>query len=124
MNPMIASAAMSLSSFCVVSNALRLNTVRLHARSSTNAENNDNTEQNNDNTITKEIKTMTKTVKIEGMMCPHCEAHMKKALEALDGVVSAETSHVNKCAVITSDVEISDEAIRAAVEGAGYTYLG
>lgn len=124
MNPMIASAAMSLSSFCVVSNALRLNAVRLYAKSSANAENNDNTEQNNDNTITKEIKTMTKTVKIEGMMCPHCEAHMKKALEALEGVVSAETSHVNKCAVITSEIEISDEAIRAAVEGAGYTYVG
>jgi len=93
-------------------------------KSSANAENNGNAEQNNDNTITKEIKTMTKTVKIEGMMCPHCEAHMKKALEALDGVVSAETSHVNKCAVITSESEISDDVIRAAVEGAGYKYIG
>ena len=124
MNPMIASAAMSLSSFCVVSNALRLNAARLYAKSSANAENNGNAEQNNDNTITKEIKTMTKTVKIEGMMCPHCEAHMKKELEALDGVVSAETSHVNKCAVITSESEISDDVIRAAVEGAGYKYIG
>ncbi|MBR6807306.1 MAG: heavy metal translocating P-type ATPase [Clostridia bacterium] len=120
MSPMLASAAMSLSSFCVVSNALRLNRVKLYPK--TLSANNENSEKNN--IIIKETKTMTKTVKIEGMMCPHCEAHMKKALEALDGVISAVTSHTDKCAVITSEVEIADEVIRAAVEGAGYTYVG
>ena len=67
---------------------------------------------------------MTKTVKIEGMMCPHCEAHMKKALEALDGVTSATTSHKDACAVIESTVDIADDIIKAAVEGAGYKYIG
>lgn len=67
---------------------------------------------------------MTKTVKIEGMMCPHCEAHVKKALEALEGVTNATTSHTDACAVIESTVEIPDDVIKAAVEGAGYKYIG
>ena len=67
---------------------------------------------------------MTKTVKIEGMMCMHCEAHVKKALEALDGVISVTASHAEGTAVIESSVEIADEVIKATVEGEGYTYIG
>ena len=67
---------------------------------------------------------MTKTMKIEGMMCPHCEAHTKKALEALDGVESAIASHTAGNAVVTLTKPVDDALLKAAVEGAGYTVLG
>jgi len=67
---------------------------------------------------------MTKTVKIEGMMCMHCVAHVKKALSAMEGVSAVEVSLEENQAVITSEVEIADEAIKAVIEDAGYTYLG
>ena len=67
---------------------------------------------------------MTKTMKIEGMMCPHCEAHTKKALEALDGVESAVASHTAGTAVVTLTKDVADAALKAAVEEAGYTVLG
>ena len=67
---------------------------------------------------------MTKTMKIEGMMCPHCEAHTKKALEALDGVESAVASHTAGTAVVTLTKDVADSALKAAVEDAGYTVLG
>ena len=67
---------------------------------------------------------MTKTVKIEGMMCAHCEARVKKALEALDGVISVTASHAANNAVIESSKEIADDEIKAAVEAEGYTYIG
>ena len=67
---------------------------------------------------------MNKTVKINGMMCPRCEAHVKKALEALDGVTGAAPSHENNEAVLTLSADVSDDAIRAAVEEAGYEYVG
>ncbi len=119
MNPMFGAAAMSLSSFCVVSNALRLNFARIYPKSTSV-----NYENNNLTNTQKENKTMIKTVKIEGMMCPHCEAHVKKALEALDGVTKVTASHTEKNAVIESSCEINDTLIKSTVEEAGYTYLG
>ncbi|MBQ6788692.1 MAG: heavy metal translocating P-type ATPase [Clostridia bacterium] len=119
LSPMFGAAAMSLSSFFVVSNALRLNRIKLHTHKFST-----DTSKNEQVNIIKENITMTKTVKIEGMMCPHCEAHVKKALEALEGVTNATTSHTDACAVIESTVEIPDDVIKAAVEGAGYKYIG
>ena len=126
LNPMLGAAAMSLSSFCVVTNALRLNWFKMHdanhdrprkkkAPAALSAENNIET--------TKETATMEKTMKIEGMMCPHCEARVKKALEALDGVEQAVVSHKEGTAVVTLN-GVSDEALKAAVEAQDYKVLG
>ena len=90
LNPMFGAAAMSLSSFCVVTNALRLN------------------------------MTMTKTMKIEGMMCGHCEAAVKKALEALDGVAGAEVSHEKGTAVVTLEKDVDNAVLTKAVEDKDY----
>ena len=119
MSPMFGAAAMSLSSFCVVMNALRLNFAKITPKKKESS----HTEAENTANI-KENETMTKTVKIEGMMCAHCEAHVKKALEALDGVISVTASHTANTAVIESSKEIADDAIKAAVEAEGYTYIG
>ena len=121
LNPMLGAAAMSLSSFCVVSNALRLNLFNMHDAGHDKARKG----QNNEEIILetgKEEKTMVKTLKIEGMMCPHCEARVKKALEALDGVEEAVVSHVAGTAVVTGTAD--DEAMKAAVEAADYKVLG
>ncbi len=113
LNPMFGAAAMSLSSFCVVTNALRLNLFKLHDASK-------------DKKIKhhhKEVKTMEKTMKIEGMMCGHCEAAVKKALEAIDGVASAEVSHVSGTAVVSLDKAVEDAVLRKAVEDKDYKVL-
>ncbi len=111
LNPMFGAAAMSLSSFFVVSNALRLNFTKIR-----------NTEQNNQNRNTEENK-MEKTMKIKGMMCKHCEARVKNALEALPEVSEAVVNHKKDVAKVTLSAEISDEALKKAVEDQGYPVL-
>ena len=111
LNPMFGAAAMSLSSFCVVTNALRLNFVKVHSSKHDRKIKHKNKKEN---------KTMKKTMKIEGMMCPHCEATVKKTLEAIDGVESAEVSHEKGSAVLTMSKNVEDSVLKKAVEDAGY----
>ena len=119
LNPMLGAAAMSLSSFCVVSNALRLNLKNIHDPSRDIKIKHSQKEI----IIEQENKTMTKTIKISGMMCPHCEANVKKALEAMDSVDTAEVSHVAGTAVV-SGAALDDAALTAAVVDKGYEVLG
>ena len=129
LNPVYGAAAMSLSSFCVVTNALRLNLFDMYSakrdRRSKNAVSGEALGALiNDINSMQEEKTMTKTVKIEGMMCPHCEAHVKKALEALGGVTGAEVSHEKGTAIVSMTESVDNAAITAAVTDAGYAVLG
>ena len=130
MNPMFGAAAMSISSFLVVSNALRLNLFDIHRHRPAKTAHPDTQtapqiidETPNTPEITEET-TMTKTMKIEGMMCPHCEAHTKKALEALDGVSEATADFKAGTAIVTLTEAVADDVLKAAVEDAGYTVLG
>lgn len=113
LNPMFGAAAMSLSSFCVVTNALRLNLFQMHDASK------DKKRKAKANSG-KEKKNMTKTMKIEEMMCGHCEAAVKKALEAVAGVETAEVSHETGTAVVTLNAEVADEVLKKAVEDKDY----
>ena len=119
LNPMFGAAAMSLSSFCVVTNALRLNLCRVydpkHDRKATPDRKNKTDKPNE-----SEEKPMTKTMNIEGMMCGHCEARVKKALEALDAVSEAAVSHESGTAVVTLSSDISDEKLKETVEAEDY----
>lgn len=109
MSPMLGAAAMSLSSFFVCMNALRLNTFSMHDASK------------DIKRKKKEKKTMEKTLEITGMMCGHCEMAVKKALEAVDGVVSADVSHEKGTAVVTLSKEVSNDVLKKAVEDKDYT---
>ena len=115
LNPMFGAAAMSLSSFCVVSNALRLNLFKLrdnrHDHKRTNHLNNEN----------KEEQTMEKTLEIKGMMCPHCEATVRTTLEAMPQVQAAQVSHESGTAVVTLTAPVEDDVLRRTVEDKGYT---
>ena len=122
LNPMLGAAAMSLSSFCVVTNALRLNLFKAHDASHDRPRRNHKPKPIEIKTYGKEETQMTTTLKIEGMMCPHCEARVKKALEALDGVDSAVVSHEAGTAVVTGSADF--ETMKAAVEAADYKVLG
>ncbi len=119
LNPMFGAAAMSLSSFCVVTNALRLNLCRVydpkHDRKA-KPDRKDKADKPNES----EEKSMTKTMNIEGMMCGHCEARVKKALEALDAVSEAVVSHESGTAVVTLSSDISDEKLKETVEAEDY----
>ena len=113
LNPMFGAAAMSLSSFCVVSNALRLNLFDPHSA-----------RKDHKIKFAKERKTMEKTLKIEGMMCTHCSGRVKKALEEVPGVLSAEVSHESGTAVVTLDAPVDDAVLKKAVEEQGYQVVG
>ena len=127
LNPMFGAAAMSLSSFCVVTNALRLNFCRLYDAAGDKMLKNAVTADGDGGLLhiknIKEETTMTKTINIEGMMCPHCEATVKKALEALEGVNSAEVSHEKGTAVVELSAEVSDDGLKKAVEDKNYKVL-
>jgi len=114
MNPMFCAAAMSLSSFCVVSNALRLNLINIHDADK---------DKPIKSKIQKEKKNMKKTIIIEGMMCPHCEATVKKALEAIQTVDSAEVSHKEGTAVVTLNARTDDGILKTAVEDKDFTVV-
>ena len=118
LNPMFGAAAMSLSSFCVVTNALRLNLVNIHSAK------HDGKNKKIDLDL-KEFSTMSqaivKTINIEGMMCPHCEATVKKILESFPEIQEAKPSHENNNAVITCTAEPDMQAVKKAIEDAGYT---
>lgn len=116
LNPMFGAAAMSLSSFCVVSNALRLNWFKMYDPKSDHKIKNKLKESDWE----KEKETMNKTMKIEGMMCAHCEAAVKKALEELPQVEQAEVSHEKGTAVVTLSADIADEKLKKAVEDKDY----
>ena len=122
LNPMFGAFAMSLSSFCVVMNALRLNFVKIYVNNSKYRIHQKKVSKNveGNNKIEKETGTMNKTVYIEGMMCGHCEARVKKAFEALPQVTEAEVSHEKKQAVLTLSGELSDKEIKNTVKEAGY----
>ena len=123
LNPMFGAAAMSLSSFCVVTNALRLNLVNIrnpkaYRRSPKTYPPIQNQTQESENI------PMKKTMKIEGMMCPRCEAHVVKALKAIEGVTDATADHTNGIATVTLSFPVDDAALKAAVEAEEYAVLG
>lgn len=109
MNPMFGAAAMSLSSFCVITNALRLNFTDIYGKGKYKAK--------------KEQREMKKTIKVEGMMCMHCEAHVTKALEVIEGVEKAVASHKKGTVEVKLTADVDDGILKSAIEAAGYKVL-
>lgn len=133
LNPMFGAAAMSLSSFCVVTNALRLNFVKVYSTKRDKKKNHKKNQNQQELQIVvntdvmaekQEVNDMEKVIEIKGMMCGHCEAHVKKALEALEGVASAEASHEKGTAVVQLSGSVDDAALKKAVEEEGYEVTG
>ena len=136
LSPIFGAAAMGLSSFCVVSNALRLNWIKPYDGHkdkvikniikenliNKNLNTQDFTDQNHE--IINEKETRVMKIKVNGMMCAHCEAHVKKALEAIEGIDSAVASHEENLVTITNSKDIDESVIKAAIEDAGYEYAG
>ena len=133
LNPMFGAAAMSLSSFCVVSNALRLNLFDVHSTKHDRAPKNAASlpaaltqpaaDENKESSV-KEDAAMKKTLKVEGMMCGHCEARVKKALEALPEVTEAVVSHETGTAIVTLNADVADDVLKKAVEDQDYNVTG
>ena len=131
LNPMFGAAAMSLSSFCVVTNALRLNFFDVYSQKRDKARKaaeipvhiSETAEEIIENEFEEE-NTMTKTMKIEGMMCGHCEARVKKTLEKIEGVQEAKVSHKEGTATLTLNAEVADDVLRQAIEDQDYTVTG
>lgn len=113
LNPMFGAAAMSLSSFCVVMNALRLNFKKIFKKY-----------EKTKNYTVKEVLKMVKTIRIEGMMCPHCEARVRETLESTAGISDVNVSHKDGCATVTVGDGVSDEIIISVIENAGYKVSG
>lgn len=127
LNPMFGAAAMSLSSFCVVTNALRLNFANIRKSRKTNFAKKFNLEKLNFEKINFNIteeNVMKKTLKVEGMKCAHCEGHVKSALEEIAGVASASASHESGTVVVELSGDVSDDALKEKVEAQGYKVLG
>ena len=135
LSPMLGAAAMSLSSFCVVSNALRLNFAKIYKDGhgtvaasqpvpTTTATTAPQTGDASQKTTSSKEKTMIKTIGVKGMMCPHCEKHTKEALEKIDGVVCATADHKACQVVVEMSRDVSEDELKAAVTGAGYEYQG
>lgn len=133
LNPMFGAAAMSLSSFCVVTNALRLNFVKVYSTKRDKKKNHKKNQNQQELQIVvntdvmaekQEVNDMEKVIVIKGMMCGHCEAHVKKALEALEGVASAEANHEKGSAVVQLSGSVDDAALKKAVEEEGYEVTG
>ena len=122
LNPMFGAAAMSLSSFCVVTNALRLNLFQMYdaSKDRKKKQSRPHDESHADHKEKKEKSAMTKTMKIEGMMCGHCEARVKKTLEGIEGVTEAVVSHEKGTAVVTLEKEVADSVLKEAVEAQDY----
>ena len=130
LSPMFAAAAMSCSSFCVVANALRLTRLDIYStardkkiKTKPHSSRESTDQKNQETAMENKEKTTVKTVRIEGMMCPRCEAHVKKALEALGQVTAAAVSHTDGTAVVTCAADLRDDALKRAVEEEGYTVL-
>ena len=123
MSPMFGAAAMSLSSFCVVSNALRLNLFKMKKDCPVKPDNDTKIKLDND-TIVMENKMEEKTIKVNGMMCEHCEMHVKKALEAIDGIEAAVADHKKGEVKLNLSKPVSEDAMKAAITDAGYEFLG
>ena len=124
MNPMFGALAMSLSSFCVITNALRLNLFNIknpHKKVELKKEK-ASLELENKNKETK-IMATEKTLKIEGMMCPNCERHVKEALEKIDGVESATADHTKSCATVKLTKEVPESEFEKTITNAGYTFV-
>ena len=133
LNPMFGAAAMSLSSFCVVTNALRLNFVKVYSTKRDKKKSHKKNQNQQELQIVvntdvmaekQEVNDMEKVIEIKGMMCGHCEAHVKKALEALEGVASAEASHEKGTAVVQLSGSVDDATLKKTVEEEGYEVTG
>ncbi len=122
LNPMFGAAAMGLSSFCVVTNALRLNLLKVYDTGRDRKLKNNMTEH--ETVIDKKKENNEMKITVNKMMCPHCEAHVKEALEKIDGIESAVASHEQNLVTITTSKDVDEELIRSAVESAGYEYAG